>query len=62
METYRLTKNCLDSTRGGRRNAGLIDEVRDHDADALNSVVIPLLNVARRMPNGEVNPYEPHQA
>jgi hypothetical protein len=53
---------ALDSTRGGRRNAGLIDEVRDHDADALNSVVIPLLNVARRMPNGEVNPYEPHQA
>lgn len=32
---------ALDSTRGGRRHCGLIDEVRDHDADALNDVVIP---------------------
>ena len=31
----------LDSTRGGRRGAGMIDEVRDHDADLLNEVVIP---------------------
>lgn len=53
---------ALDSTRGGRRNCGLIDEVRDHDADALNDVVLPLMNVDRRMPNGDVNPYEPHQA
>lgn len=53
---------ALDSTRGGRRHCGLIDEVRDHDADALNDVVIPLMNVNRRMPNGDVNPYEPHQA
>lgn len=51
---------ALDSTRGGRRNCGLIDEVRDHDADALNDVVLPLMNVDRRMPNGDVNPYEPH--
>lgn len=53
---------ALDSTRGGRRHNGLVDEVRDHDADALNDVVIPLMNVNRRMPNGLVNPYEPHQA
>lgn len=53
---------ALDSTRGGRRHCGLIDEVRDHDADALNDVIIPLMNVNRRMPNGDVNPYEPHQA
>lgn len=32
---------ALDSTRGGRRHNGLVDEVRDHDADALNDVVIP---------------------
>lgn len=51
---------ALDSTRGGRRHCGLIDEVRDHDADALNDVIIPLMNVNRRMPNGNVNPYEPH--
>ena len=61
METYRLTK-CLDSTRGGRRHCGLIDEVLDHDGDTLNEIVLPLMNVARRMPNGEVNPYEPSQA
>jgi hypothetical protein len=41
---------------------GLIDEVLDHDGDTLNEIVLPLMNVARRMPNGEVNPYEPHQA
>ena len=32
---------ALDSTRGGRRHFGLVDEVRDHDADLLNEVVIP---------------------
>lgn len=32
---------ALDSTRGGRRHGGIIDEVRDHDADALNEVVLP---------------------
>ena len=30
-----------DSQRGGRRNGGLIDEIRDHDADDLNEIVIP---------------------
>lgn len=49
-----------DSQRGGRRNGGLIDEIRDHDADALNEIVIPLMNVARRMPNGMVNDKEPN--
>ena len=32
---------ALDSQRGGRRHFGLIDEVRDHDGDILNEVVIP---------------------
>ena len=49
---------ALDSERGGRRNGGLIDEVRDHDGDILNAVVLPLMNVSRRMDNGLVNPYE----
>ena len=40
---------------------GLIDEVRDHDEKLLNEVVLPLLNVSRRMPNGEVNPQEINQ-
>ena len=53
---------ALDSERGGRRNAGLIDEVRDHDGTLLNEVVLPLLNVNRRTKAGLVNSNEPHQA
>lgn len=53
---------ALDSTRGGRRHCGLIDEVLDHDGDALNEIVLPLMNVNRRMVNGNTNPNEPHQA
>ena len=52
---------ALDSQRGGRRNAGLIDEVRDHDGDTLNEIVIPLLNVNRRTVAGLMNEKEPHQ-
>lgn len=52
---------ALDSERGGRRNGGLIDEVRDHDGDILNAVVLPLMNVSRRTARGEVNPNEPNQ-
>ena len=32
---------ALDSQRGGRRNGGLIDEVRDHDVELINEVVLP---------------------
>lgn len=41
---------------------GLIDEVRDHDGEILNSVVLPLMNVSRRTGKGNLNPYEPNQA
>ena len=53
--------SSYDSQRGGRRNSGLIDEVRDHNGDELNQVVLPLLNVSRRMVNGDINENEPHQ-
>ena len=53
---------ALDSQRGGRRHFGLIDEVRDHDADLLNEVVIPLLNVSRRTKARLLNPFEKQQA
>lgn len=53
---------ALDTERGGRRQGGLIDEVRDHDGDALNEIVLPLLNVSRRTKARIVNPNEPHQA
>ena len=52
---------ALDSQRGGRRNGGLIDEVRDHDETALNEIVLPLMNVSRRLPNNTVNEKEPNQ-
>lgn len=50
---------ALDTTRGGRRNCGLIDEVRDHDGDIINEVVLPLLVVERKMVSGVINPNEP---
>ena len=50
-----------DAARGGRRHGGLIDEIRDGDEEAINSVVIPLVNVSRRLPNNEVNDKEPNQ-
>lgn len=51
-----------NATRGGRRHAGIIDEVRDHDGDDLNAIVLPLMNVNRRTINGSLNDMEPHQA
>lgn len=53
--------SALDSQRGGRRNSGLIDEVRDQNGDILNKVVLPLMNVDRRTKSGLINPKEPQQ-
>jgi hypothetical protein len=52
---------ALDSQRGGRRHGGLIDEIRDHEEKPLNEVVLPLMNVSRRLPDNTVNPQEPNQ-
>ena len=54
--------SALNSQRGGRRHAGIIDEVRDHEQDMLNSVVLPLMNVSRRTSNGEININEIQQS
>ena len=51
----------LDSQRGGRRHGGLIDEVRDHEEAPINEVVLPLMNVSRRLPDNTVNEKEPNQ-
>ena len=51
-----------NAQRGGRRHAGIIDEVRDHNGDDLNAIVLPLMNVNRRTVNGSLNNKEPHQA
>ena len=50
-----------DAARGGRRHGGLIDEIRDGDEGAINSVVIPLVNVSRRLPDNTVNEKEINQ-
>lgn len=49
---------ALDSDRGLRTHATLIDEVRDQDGDAIAEIILPQMNVSRRMINGLVNPNE----
>ena len=51
----------LDSTRGGRRQGGLIDETRDHEEAPINEIVLPLLNVSRYLPDNTINEKEPNQ-
>lgn len=51
----------LNSTRGNRATCGILDEFRDHDADDINEIILPLLNVDRPMVNGDMNPTEPQQ-
>ena len=48
-------------SRGLRRNAGIVDEVRDHDAAKLNAIIIPVMNISRRTVSGAYNQYEAHQ-
>lgn len=52
---------ALESTLGGRRHGGLIDEIKNHDEIAINTIVLPLLNVSRRLPDNTVNENEPNQ-
>ena len=52
---------AIESQLGGRRQGGLLDEIKLHDEELVNTVVLPLLNVSRRLPDGSVNPYEPNQ-
>jgi hypothetical protein len=47
-----------ESTRGGRRHGGLIEEVILVDGEKLNTVILPLMNVSRRAKCGEVDPNE----
>ena len=52
---------AIDSQRGGRRHGGLIDETRDHEEQPINEIVLPLMNVSRRLPDNTVNEKEPNQ-
>lgn len=49
---------AISSDRGIRTHATLIDEVRDQDGQMISEVILPQMNVSRRMANGLVNPYE----
>jgi len=51
-----------NSTRGGRRHGGLIEEAILVDGTKLNEVILPLMNVDRRASNGKVDPNENHKA
>lgn len=53
-----------DSTRGGRRYGGCIEEISDKkfDGDILNAVVIPLMANDRISANGKVDPSEIHKS
>lgn len=52
-----------DSSRGGRRYAGCVEEISDKkfDGDILNAVVIPLMANDRPSMNGKVDPDEIHK-
>jgi hypothetical protein len=56
--SYFSVVGALDSDRGLRNHSGLLDELRDLDGDMVSEVILPQLNVSRRMLNGLVNPYE----
>ena len=51
-----------ESARGGRRHNLGFEEIKDHNADAVNNVALPLLNISRRTTLGELNTNEPHQS
>ena len=56
--SYFSVVGALDSYRGLRNHSGLLDELRDLDGDMVSEVILPQLNVSRRMSNGLVNSYE----
>ena len=49
---------AMDSDRGLRTHATLIDEARDQDGNMISEVILPQMNVSRRTMTGLVNPYE----
>lgn len=45
-----------ESSRGGRRHSGLVDEVILVDGEKFSQVIVPMMNVSRRAANGQVDP------
>ena len=54
--------STTDAARGGRRTGGTIEEFSLADQDAIEQVIIPLMNVNRKTMGGLDNPTEPHAA
>lgn len=49
------------SARGQRATGGVMEEAALIDGQVLNEVILPMMSVPRRGPNGLVDPDEPHQ-
>lgn len=49
------------SSRGGRMHGGVMEECALIDGDTLSTVILPMMNVTRRLPGGQIDPDEPHQ-
>ena len=47
-----------ESSRGQRRNGGVIEEVILVDETALNEIILPTMNVDRNLPDGSTDPNE----
>lgn len=47
-----------ESSRGLRRQGGLIEECVGVDGDMLNQVIIPTMNISRRCADGSIHPEE----
>lgn len=49
---------CHNTSRGGRKHLGTIEEAFDIDVTTMNEVILPLFNVKRRTVTGYENPSE----
>lgn len=49
---------CHNTSRGGRKHLGTIEEAFDIDVTTMNEVILPLFNVKRRTVTGYENPEE----
>lgn len=57
-----ITVIAKDSSRGLRATAGIIEEAALIPAESLNEVILPMMNIDRRLPDGTTDPNEPNQA
>lgn len=62
LKTYNNSElnivGCHNTSRGGRKHAGTIEEAFDIDVTTMNEVILPLFNVKRRTITGYENPDE----